>query len=213
MTRAELTAAITIVVPVAAIAAAAPTTTIAVVPVAPTATVLIVPIAPTATVIIVPTAPTTTIVIIPAAPNTTVVITQRALIHVALITKHLRETEGHVQRLEQILQSLGEPLRGKKCKGMEGLIEEGKEILEEVGAPEVIDAAIISAAQRVEHYEIAAYGCLRTYAQLLGNTDADRLLQQTLAEEEATDKALTALGEGGINQAAVAAGADTEEDE
>jgi ferritin-like metal-binding protein YciE len=129
------------------------------------------------------------------------------------ITKHLRETEGHVKRLEQILGSLGEPLRGKKCKGMEGLIEEGKEILEEEGAPEVIDAAIISAAQRVEHYEIAAYGCLRTYAQLLGNTNADRLLQQTLAEEEATDKALTALGEGGINQAAVAAGADTEEDE
>jgi ferritin-like metal-binding protein YciE len=130
------------------------------------------------------------------------------------IAKHLRETEGHVKRLEQILQSLGEPLRGKKCKGMEGLIEEGKEILEEEGAPEVIDAAIISAAQRVEHYEIAAYGCLRTYALLLGNTEADRLLQQTLAEEEATDKALTALGEGGINQAALAAaGAGSEEDE
>jgi ferritin-like metal-binding protein YciE len=129
------------------------------------------------------------------------------------ITKHLRETEGHVKRLEQILRSLGEPLRGKKCKGMEGLIEEGKEVLEEDGAPEVIDAAIISAAQRVEHYEIAAYGCLRTYAQLLGNTEADRLLQQTLAEEEATDKALTALGEGGINQAAVAAGADSEEED
>jgi ferritin-like metal-binding protein YciE len=129
------------------------------------------------------------------------------------ITKHLRETEGHVKRLEQILQSLGEPLRGKKCKGMEGLIEEGKEILEEEGAPEVIDAAIISAAQRVEHYEIAAYGCLRTYALLLGNTEADQLLQQTLAEEEATDKALTALGEGGINQAAVAAGAVSEDNE
>ena len=128
------------------------------------------------------------------------------------ITKHLRETEGHVKRLEQIFQSLGEPLRGKKCKGMEGLIDEGKEILEEGGAAEVIDAAIISAAQRVEHYEIAAYGCLRTYAQLLGNTAADRLLQQTLEEEEATDKALTALGEGGINQAAVAVGAEPDED-
>jgi ferritin-like metal-binding protein YciE len=128
------------------------------------------------------------------------------------ITKHLRETEGHVKRLEQIFQSLGEPLRGKKCKGMEGLIEEGKEILEEDGAAEVIDAAIISAAQRVEHYEIAAYGCLRTYAKLLGNTAADRLLRQTLAEEEATDKALTALGEGGINQAAVAVGAEPDED-
>jgi ferritin-like metal-binding protein YciE len=128
-------------------------------------------------------------------------------------TKHLRETEGHVQRLERVFQSIGETARGKKCKGMEGLIEEGKEILQEDGEPEVIDAALISAAQRVEHYEIAAYGCLRTYAQLLGNTEADRLLQQTLAEEEATDKALTALGEGGINQAAVAAGGNAEEDE
>ena len=121
-------------------------------------------------------------------------------------TKHLRETEGHVQRLERIFQSLGQTARGKACKGMEGLVAEGKEILQEDGAPEVIDAALISAAQRVEHYEIEAYGCLRTYAQLLGNSEADRLLEQILAEEEATDKALTALGEGGINQAAVAAG-------
>ena len=128
-------------------------------------------------------------------------------------TKHLRETEGHVQRLERIFRSLGETPRGKKCKGMEGLIEEGKEILEEDGASEVIDAALISAAQRVEHYEIAAYGCLRTYAQLLGMNDADKLLQQTLEEEEATDQALTALGEGGINQAAVAAGAEEDEEE
>jgi ferritin-like metal-binding protein YciE len=125
-------------------------------------------------------------------------------------TKHLRETEGHVERLERIFKALGETARGKKCKGMEGLIEEGKEILEEDGAPEVIDAALISAAQRVEHYEIAAYGCLRSYALLLGNTEADRLLQQTLAEEEATDEALSALAEGGINQSAVAAGADAE---
>jgi ferritin-like metal-binding protein YciE len=120
-------------------------------------------------------------------------------------TKHLRETEGHVERLERIFQSLGETARGRKCKGMEGLVEEGKEILEEEGQPEVIDAALISAAQRVEHYEIAAYGCLRTYAQLLGRDDAAELLQQTLAEEEAADETLTALGEGGINQAAMAA--------
>jgi ferritin-like metal-binding protein YciE len=121
-------------------------------------------------------------------------------------TKHLRETEGHVQRLERIFKALGQTPRGKMCMGMEGLIEEGKVILEEDGLPEVIDSALISAAQRVEHYEIAAYGCLRTYAQLLDMGDADRLLQQTLAEEEATDEALSALGEGGINQAAVAAG-------
>lgn len=126
-------------------------------------------------------------------------------------TKHLRETEGHVQRLERIFKALGQTPRGKKCKGMEGLIEEGKEILEEDGLPEVIDSALISAAQRVEHYEIAAYGCLRTYAQLLDMADAARLLQQTLAEEEATDEALSALGEGGINQAAVAAGVAEEE--
>ena len=126
-------------------------------------------------------------------------------------TKHLRETEGQVQRLERIFKSLGQAARGKKCKGMEGLIEEGKEILEEEGAPEVIDAALISAAQRVEHYEIAAYGCLRTYAQLLGMDEADRLLEQTLQEEEATDKALSALGEGGINQAAVAVGEENDE--
>jgi ferritin-like metal-binding protein YciE len=125
--------------------------------------------------------------------------------------KHLRETEGHVNRLERIFKSLGQAVRGRKCKGMEGLIEEGKEILEEKGAPEVIDAALISAAQRVEHYEIAAYGCLRAYAQLLGYDEADRLLQQTLQEEEATDEALSALGEGGINQAAVAVGAEEDE--
>jgi ferritin-like metal-binding protein YciE len=124
----------------------------------------------------------------------------------AAFTEHLEQTKVQVERLERIFERIGRSPKGKKCKGMEGLIEEGKEILEEDGAEEVIDAALISAAQRVEHYEIAAYGCLRTYAQLLGYEDADRLLEQTLHEEEATDKALTALGEGGINQAAVAAG-------
>ena len=127
-------------------------------------------------------------------------------------TKHLRETEGQVERLERIFKSLGQTARGKTCKGMQGLLEEGKEILEEDGAPEVIDAALIAAAQRVEHYEIAAYGCLRTYAQLLGMNEADRLLEQTLREEEATDKALTSLGEGGLNQAAFAAGEGEEEE-
>jgi ferritin-like metal-binding protein YciE len=129
------------------------------------------------------------------------------------LTKHLKETESQVQRLERIFKSLGQTARGKKCKGMEGIIEEGKEILEEDGPQEVIDAAIIAAAQRVEHYEIAAYGCLRTYAQLLGYDEADRLLGETLAEEEAADKTLTALGEGGINQAAVAAGTAEKDEE
>jgi ferritin-like metal-binding protein YciE len=125
-------------------------------------------------------------------------------------TKHLKETEGQVQRLEKIFQELGQPARGKKCKGMEGLLEEGKEVLEEEGEPAVIDAALIASAQRVEHYEIAAYGCLRTYAQLLGYSQAERLLQQTLEEEEAADKKLTELGESGINEAAAAVGGEVE---
>jgi ferritin-like metal-binding protein YciE len=121
-------------------------------------------------------------------------------------TKHLKETEGHVQRLERIFRELGQAVRGKQCKGMAGLIEEGKEKLEEESEAPVLDAALIASAQKVEHYEIAAYGCLRTYAQLLGYDQAAELLEQTLAEEEAADKKLTELGEGGINQAAAAAG-------
>ena len=121
-------------------------------------------------------------------------------------TNHLAETEGHVERLERIFKDLGQAARGKRCKGMEGLIEEGKEIMEEEGETSVIDAALIAAAQRAEHYEIAAYGCLRTYAQLLGNQSAVKLLAQTLAEEEAADKKLTAIGELSVNAEAAAAG-------
>ena len=123
------------------------------------------------------------------------------------ITQHLKETEGHVARLEQIFQSLDLPIRGKKCKGMEGLLEEGKEIMAEEGQESVRDAALISAAQKVEHYEIAAYGCLRSYAQILGHNDAAKLLEQTLKEEEAADEKLNELAKGGINQAAAAVGA------
>jgi ferritin-like metal-binding protein YciE len=122
-------------------------------------------------------------------------------------TKHLKETEGQVQRLEQVFQELGQSARGKTCKGMQGLIEEGKEVMEKQGEGAVLDAALIASAQRVEHYEIAAYGCLRTYAQLLGLSKAQQLLQQTLEEEEATDKKLTELGESGINEAAASVGA------
>lgn len=125
---------------------------------------------------------------------------------------HLKETEGQVQRLERIFKDLGQAARGKKCKGMEGLIEEGKEKMEEEGEGPVIDAALIAAAQKVEHYEIAAYGCLRTYAELLGYTQAVRLLEQNLAEEEAADKKLTQLGEGGINESAVAVGEESEDE-
>jgi ferritin-like metal-binding protein YciE len=127
-------------------------------------------------------------------------------------TKHLKETEGHVQRLEKILTDLGQAVRGKQCKGLEGIIEEGKEKLEEkAGDGSVLDAALIASAQKVEHYEIATYGCLRTYAQLLGHDQAAKLLEQTLAEEEAADKKLTQLGEGGINEAAAAVGGQLEE--
>jgi ferritin-like metal-binding protein YciE len=128
-------------------------------------------------------------------------------------TNHLRETEGQVTRLERIFKELGQTPRGKKCKGMEGLLEEGKEILEEDGDPAVIDAALIAAAQRVEHYEIAAYGCLRTYAELLGYSQAQNLLQQNLQEEEAADKKLTKIGESGVNQAAASVGSGVEEEE
>jgi ferritin-like metal-binding protein YciE len=109
--------------------------------------------------------------------------------------KHLKQTEGHVARLEKVFDNLGLSPRGKKCQGMEGLIAEGDEILSEDAEPEVRDAALISAAQHVEHYEMAGYGCARTYAQLLGNKKAAALLQQTLNEEGATDKQLTKLAE------------------
>ncbi len=108
--------------------------------------------------------------------------------------EHLEQTKGHVNRLEQIFKELGEKPTGKKCKGMEGLIEEGKEMIEEQEG-EALDAGLISAAQRVEHYEIAGYGCVRTYANLLGEDDAAELLDQTLDEEKETDQKLTALAE------------------
>ncbi|HWZ53856.1 MAG TPA: ferritin-like domain-containing protein [Candidatus Acidoferrales bacterium] len=116
---------------------------------------------------------------------------------------HLEQTKGHVQRLEEIFNSLGEKPTGKKCKGMEGLIEEGAEMIDddELEA-EVLDAGLISAAQRVEHYEIAAYGCVRTYATILGEEEAVSLLEKTLQEEKETDEKLTELAEN-INVEAV----------
>ena len=131
----------------------------------------------------------------------------------AAFTKHHKETQEQVKRLEQVFRELGQAPRGKQCKGMAGLMEEGKEIMQEDGDDAVIDAALIAAAQRVEHYEIAAYGCLVSYAELLGLNAAVKLLQQNLAEEEATDKALTQLAEGGLNEAALAAAAEGEEEE
>ncbi len=112
---------------------------------------------------------------------------------------HLEETKGHVQRLETIFKKLDQSPKGKKCKAMEGLIEEGGEILKEDGEPPVIDAALIAAAQRVEHYEMAAYGSTRTFATLLGFEDAAKLLQETLDEEINADKKLTEVAESEVN--------------
>ena len=107
--------------------------------------------------------------------------------------KHLEQTRGQVERLEKIFKQLDESPKGKKCKGMEGLLEEGKELMEEDAEPEVLDAGLIAAAQHVEHYEIAGYGCVRTYADLLGEKAAVKLLQQTLDEEKDTDQKLTMI--------------------
>jgi ferritin-like metal-binding protein YciE len=112
---------------------------------------------------------------------------------------HLTQTQGHVDRLEKIFKALGEKPGGKTCKAMKGLIEEGKEIIEEDGDDSVLDAALIGAAQRVEHYEIAGYGVVRTFASLLGEDDAMAALQRTLNEEAETDKKLTKLAESVIN--------------
>ena len=122
----------------------------------------------------------------------------------AAFQEHLRQTEGHVSRLEQAFKALGKPAQAKTCEAMKGLIEEGEEVISAKGDPNVKDAALIAAAQRVEHYEIAGYGTVRTFAQRLGRTDAARLLQQTLDEEAATDKKLTALAEQSINPKAAA---------
>jgi ferritin-like metal-binding protein YciE len=107
--------------------------------------------------------------------------------------EHLEQTRVQVERLEEIFKQLDESPKGKKCKGMEGLLEEGKELMEEDAEPEVLDAGLIAAAQHVEHYEIAGYGCVRTYAELLGDKRAVELLQQTLDEEKGTDKKLTMI--------------------
>jgi len=120
------------------------------------------------------------------------------------LEEHRLITEKQVDRLDRIFESLGKSPRGKKCKAMEGLLEEGKELLQEDIDPEVLDAGIIGAAQKVEHYEIATYGTLRTYAELLGENEHVKLLQQTLNEEGDADKKLTQLAESTINVEAMA---------
>ena len=120
--------------------------------------------------------------------------------------EHLRQTEGQVERIERIFSDMEGSPRGKKCVGMEGLIEEGSEMIEEEGDEEVIDAGLISAAQRVEHYEIAAYGSVMAWAKALGHKDIAALLDETLEEEKAADKKLSALAERSVNRQALDGG-------
>ncbi len=120
--------------------------------------------------------------------------------------EHLEQTKGHVNRLEQVFQSLGQKAKSKTCEAMKGLVEEASDFLDESAEASVRDAGMIACAQKVEHYEISGYGSVRTWAQQLGHHEAVRLLQQTLDEEAATDKKLTQIAESMSNrQAATAA--------
>lgn len=120
----------------------------------------------------------------------------------AAFNQHLEQTKRHVERLEKVLQNLDESARGPKCEGMEGLIKEGDKMVKEDAEGEVRDAGLIAAAQRVEHYEIAGYGCVRTYAQLLGDKSGAKQLDITLREEGQADKKLTMLARSVINMRA-----------
>ncbi|WP_108459758.1 ferritin-like domain-containing protein [Devosia naphthalenivorans] len=116
--------------------------------------------------------------------------------------QHLEESEGHVERLEQVFELIGKPARGKTCEAILGIIEEGKSIMDEFKGTEALDAGLVSAAQAVEHYEIARYGTLKTWAGQLGLTEAVSLLDATLQEEIATDKKLTQVAEAKVNRKA-----------
>lgn len=120
----------------------------------------------------------------------------------AAFEKHLTETEGQIERLRSVFKILGEEAAGKKCPAIEGILEEGEEILKEYEGTPAIDAGLVAAAQAVEHYEIARYGTLVAWADVLGMPDASELLQITLDEEISTDEALTELSEDGVNEAA-----------
>ena len=122
----------------------------------------------------------------------------------AAFEKHLAETEGQVDRLEQVFEMIDKPARGKTCDAIVGILDEGKEIMDEYKGTEALDAGMLAAAQAVEHYEISRYGTLKTWATELGMNDAARLLDQTLKEEEKTDQALTQLAKAAVNLAAAA---------
>jgi ferritin-like metal-binding protein YciE len=122
----------------------------------------------------------------------------------AAFEKHHGETEGQVDRLEQIFELMDKPVRGKTCEAIQGILDEGKEIMEEYKGSEALDAGMVAAAQAVEHYEISRYGTLKQWANQLGMKDAVRLLDQTLQEEKKTDESLTSLAEAAVNLAAAA---------
>ena len=131
----------------------------------------------------------------------------------AAFTNHLRETERQIQRLEQVFRTIGEPVRGKKCDGLMGIIEEGKSAIDELDEGPVLDAALIAGAQRAEHYEIAAYGTLAYFAEMLGNDKAKELLGQTLDEEKAADEKLNDIAKSQVNRdALMAMGMDEDEE-
>lgn len=122
----------------------------------------------------------------------------------AAFEKHFNETEGQVERLEEVFELIEKPARGKTCDAIQGILDEGKEIMDEYKGCEALDAGMIAAAQAVEHYEISRYGTLKQWAQQLGMKDAVRLLDQTLQEERKTDESLTSLAEATVNLAAAA---------
>jgi ferritin-like metal-binding protein YciE len=126
---------------------------------------------------------------------------------------HLRQTEQHIERLEQVFEQLGMPVRGKRCEGMKHLIAEGEQMMREAADDATRDALMIAAAQKVEHYEIAAYGTVRTWANRLGKGDVAALLEDTLEEEKETDQKLTTIAESFINEAAARGAGEEEEEE
>ena len=117
----------------------------------------------------------------------------------AAFEKHHEETEGHIERLEKVFELINKPARGKKCDAIEGILDEGQEIMQEYKGEPALDAGLLAAAQAVEHYEISRYGTLRTWADRLGMMDAVRLLDQTLAEEKKTDETLSKLAVAAVN--------------
>jgi ferritin-like metal-binding protein YciE len=123
----------------------------------------------------------------------------------AAFEKHHEETEGQIERLEQVFELIGKPARGKKCDAIEGILDEGKEVMKEYEHEPALDAGLLAAAQAVEHYEISRYGTLKSWATKLGIKDAVRLFDQTLAEEKETDDTLTKLADSEVNAVAKAA--------